>query len=153
MSLSLWKKVLWTDELKFNLVKFDRAQKVWRKEGKAFKLSFIQGTVKFGRGNIMVWGLMTMNGTGKLKFIDGIMGLCQHSLYKTSGLNLKTANEKTFYLPKNNDPKHTLKKAKEFFIQKQLELLEWPVQTPDLKPIEQLWIKKLAQNFSKRKKS
>ena len=65
---------MWTDKSKFNLVKSDGVQKVWRKEGEAFKHSCIQGTVKFGGGNIMVWGSMTWNGTGKLEFIDGIMG-------------------------------------------------------------------------------
>ena len=41
MPLSFWKKVLWTDKSKFNLEKCDGAQKVWRKEGGAFKLSCI----------------------------------------------------------------------------------------------------------------
>ena len=44
---------------KFNLVKSDGTQKVWKKEGEAFKLSCIRGIVKFGGANVMVWGLMT----------------------------------------------------------------------------------------------
>ena len=55
MPLSFWKKVLWTNKSKFNLVKLDRAQKVWRKKGQSFKLSYIRGTVKFGSGKVMVW--------------------------------------------------------------------------------------------------
>ena len=56
MPVSFWRKVLWTDESKFNLVKSDGAQKVWRKKGEAFTLSCIRGTVKFSGGNVMVWG-------------------------------------------------------------------------------------------------
>ena len=53
---------MWTDKSKFNLVKSDGAQKVSRKEGEAFKLSCIRGTVKFGGSNVMVWRSMTWNG-------------------------------------------------------------------------------------------
>ena len=38
------------------------------------ELSCIQGTVKLGGDNVMVWGSMTWNGSEKLEFIDGIMG-------------------------------------------------------------------------------
>ena len=54
-------------------MKSDGAQKVWGKKGEAFTLSCIRGTVKFSGGNVMVWGSMAWNGTGKLEFIDGIM--------------------------------------------------------------------------------
>ena len=29
---------------------------------------------KFGGGSVMVWRTMTWNGTGKLEYIDGVMG-------------------------------------------------------------------------------
>ena len=66
--------MFWTANSKFNFVKSDGAQNVWRKEGEAFKLSCIRGTVKFGGGNVMVWESMTWNGTRKLELIDEIMG-------------------------------------------------------------------------------
>ena len=73
-TLEDWKKVLFTDESKFDLFGTNRRIYVRRRKNERYLNTCLSHTVKHGGGSIMVWGAISFNGVGPLKWIEGIMG-------------------------------------------------------------------------------
>lgn len=137
-----WKSVIWSDESRFCLVS-DRPENCIRRSNEAYKPECLSRTVKFDEG-VMIWGCFSYQGVGALSWIDRVKvngevycKILEDTLIQSIGRLHPDGN---YVFQQDNAPCHTAKLVTKWVSNKSIPLItDWPPQSPDLNPIENLW--------------
>ena len=135
--------MLWSDESSFQLFATPGNVRVRRRPGEEWNKDCIVPTVKHGSGSVTVWECMSSSGVGRLTVSDGTVNsdkyeaiLCDPMLPAAREM---FRNGQNYTFQQDNAPCHTLVSTRRWFQTNNVRVMDWPPQSPDMNPIENLW--------------
>ena len=99
--------------------------------------------MKHGGGSVMVWEYMASAGVGSLVVIKGSLNSLKYVDILNN--NLQKSNDKIFgrdhkiLLQQDNAPCHKSAATRKYLEDAEIDVMEWPPQTPDMNPIKHVW--------------
>uniref|UniRef100_A0A8C1P7X5 Tc1-like transposase DDE domain-containing protein n=1 Tax=Cyprinus carpio TaxID=7962 RepID=A0A8C1P7X5_CYPCA len=140
-TVAQWSKVLFSDESKFCISFGNQGPRVWRKGGEAHSPSCLKSSVKFPQ-SVMILIAMSSASVGPLCFLKTkvtapvYQEILEHFMLPSADQLFEDAD---FIFQQDLAPAHTVKSTKSWLNDHVVGVLDWPENSPDLNPRENLW--------------
>ncbi len=142
-TVAQWSKVPFSEESKFCISFGNQGPRVWRKGGEAHSPSCLKSSVKFPQ-SVIDLGAMSSAGVGPLCSLKTnitapvYQEMLEHFMLPSANQLFKDAD---LIFQQDLAPVHTAKSTKSWLNDHGVGVLDWPANSPDLNPIENLLIR------------
>ena len=158
--VSQWERVLWSDEACVKVGENSEVCWVFRNASEKFHSDCLQPVFKSDRQSIMVWGCFRANQRGELLCFDkggidsqvytevlrrGVLPIIEEE----EGLLENLIGPRNLIFQQDNAPIHKSKKTADFLRSVNVSSMPWPPNSPDLNPIENIWVR-MKREFYRR---
>ncbi len=141
-TVSKWKSVQWSDESKFDILVGNHGRRVLRAKEEGDLPACYQRSVQ-NPALLMVWGCISAYGMGSLHVLEGTINaeryieiLEQHMLPSRRRL----FQGRPCVFQQDNAKPHTAAITTAWLHSRRVCVLHWPVCSPDISPIENIWL-------------
>lgn len=146
------RRIMWSDEVSVSALPDKR--KVYIKVHKSvsdMNRPFVPQKQR-GGFSVMFWGAFSFFAFGPLIVVDGQINKHTYLQFAKDFIvpELNASPHDLIFMQDNARP-HTAKIVKDYFAEKNVELVDWPAQSPDLNPIENIWAIIKQQLYSQEK--